>query len=102
MSWETINEPRPRCLDTFRADLRRRRPLTVSVTRVLAYGAQVEVVAVPGVEGLIHANELSERHVADPRDIVREQQILEARIAKIDASRHRLGLSLRTVPTRGD
>ena len=67
----------------------------VRITRVLAYGAEVEVVALPGVQGLIHISELSDRHVADPREVVSELVVVNARIAKIDAPRRRLGLSLR-------
>ena len=67
----------------------------VRVTRLLAYGAEVEVLAFPGVEGLIHISELSDRRIDDPREVVSELQRLDARIAKIDTSRRRLGLSLR-------
>ena len=47
------------------------------ITRVLAYGAKAEVVvAFPGVEGLIHISELSQRRVADPHEIVSELGVI--------------------------
>jgi small subunit ribosomal protein S1 len=67
----------------------------VRITRVFDYGALAEVVPAPGVEGLIHISELSERRVAHPSEVVTEQEVLDARIAKIDAPRHRLGFTLR-------
>ena len=67
----------------------------VRIRRVLAYGAEAEVLAFPGVEGLIHIRELSDGRSDDPRRVASELQTLDARIAKIDASRRRLGLSLR-------
>ncbi len=67
----------------------------VRTTRVLDYGALAEVVSAPGVEGLIHISELSDRRVAHPTEVVTEQEVVDARIAKIDALHHRLGFTLR-------
>ena len=69
--------------------------IQVQITRVLPYGAEVEVVGFAGVEGLIHVSELSERRSVDAHEIVSELDLVDARIAKIDAPRRRLGLSLR-------
>jgi len=69
--------------------------IAVRITRVLAYGAEAEVIGYEGVYGLIHVSELSEQRVGDPHDVVSEHEVVHARIAKIDAPRRKLGLSLR-------
>lgn len=49
------------------------------------------------IEGLVHISELSEERIAHPRDVVQEGQELTLRVIRIDASKQRLGLSLRRV-----
>ncbi len=65
------------------------------VTRIVRYGAFVEVE--PGVEGLVHISELGEEKVGNPRDVLEEGEVLPLRVIRIDATRRRLGLSLRRV-----
>lgn len=49
------------------------------------------------LEGLIHISELSEQRVAHPKEVVREGDVVTLRVIKIEADRHRIGLSLRKV-----
>ncbi|MFN0074668.1 MAG: S1 RNA-binding domain-containing protein [Chloroflexota bacterium] len=67
--------------------------IRVKITKLAPFGAFAEVE--PGIEGLIHISELSEERIAHPKQVVRETETVPVRIIRIDAARHRLGLSLR-------
>ena len=63
------------------------------ITNVTDFGAFAKVD--DGLEGLIHASELSEGDFLHPRAVVREGDRVQARIVSIDSARHRLALTLR-------
>ncbi len=63
------------------------------VTSVVNFGAFVCVEQ--GLEGLIHVSELAEGHFLHPRNVVREGDVVRARILNIDGPNRRLSLSLR-------
>lgn len=67
--------------------------LPAIVTSVLSYGAFARLEL--GVEGLIHATEMSLAEGRSPRDILKEGQIVQVRVLHVDPSHQRLGLSLR-------
>ncbi len=62
------------------------------ITNVVDFGAFAQVE--DGVEGLVHASELSEWNL-HPRQVVKEGQRLHLRVVNVDSKRRRLGLSLR-------
>ncbi|NLX11486.1 MAG: S1 RNA-binding domain-containing protein [Chloroflexi bacterium] len=64
-----------------------------TITNVVDFGAFVCVEE--GLEGLIHVSELAEGHFLHPRNVVRENDVVRARILNIDGRARRLGLSLR-------
>jgi small subunit ribosomal protein S1 len=55
-----------------------------------------------GLEGLIHVSELAEGNFLHPRNVVREGDVVPARILSIDSGRRRMGLSLRQVSEGND
>jgi len=63
------------------------------ITNVVDFGAFACIEE--GLEGLIHVSELAEGHFLHPRNVVSEDQEIEAVILSIDSSARRLGLSLR-------
>jgi small subunit ribosomal protein S1 len=63
------------------------------VTKLVPFGAFVELR--PGIEGLIHISELSNRHVEQPDEILEVNQEIEVKIIDIDIDRRRISLSLR-------
>jgi small subunit ribosomal protein S1 len=63
------------------------------ITNVVDFGAFACIEE--GLEGLIHVSELAEGHFLHPRNVVREGDIVKARILNIDGRARRLGLSLR-------
>jgi small subunit ribosomal protein S1 len=69
------------------------RVLSAVITTVLTYGAFARLPA--GVEGLIHASEMSLPAGCSPRDILAEGQPVEVRVLHVDPAHQRLGLSLR-------
>jgi small subunit ribosomal protein S1 len=62
------------------------------VTSVMSYGAFARIEA--GVEGLIHATEMSLEPNQTPREVLFEGQELQVRILHVDAAHQRMGLSL--------
>ncbi|NLX12743.1 MAG: S1 RNA-binding domain-containing protein [Phycisphaerales bacterium] len=66
------------------------------VAKLAEFGAFVELV--PGLEGLIHISELSEKRVRAVGDVVQEGQEVEVRIVRVDMESQRIGLSMRPAP----
>ena len=69
------------------------------VTKVVTFGAFVEIL--PGVEGLVHISELAQHHVENPREVVSQGDLVNAKIIEVDAERRRLSLSLKRVEGGG-
>lgn len=69
------------------------------VSKLTDFGAFVELV--PGVEGLIHISELSDRRVKSVGEVVQENQEVEVRVIKVDKENQRISLSMKpkTSPT---
>jgi small subunit ribosomal protein S1 len=63
------------------------------ITKLAPFGAFAEIDE--GVEGLIHISEMADQRIAHPKNIIKEGDVVPLRIIRIDATRHRLGLSLR-------
>ncbi len=70
--------------------------LSAVVTTVLSYGAFARIDA--GVEGLIHASEMSLEANQTPRDILKEGQTIQVRILHVDPAHQRMGLSMQLKP----
>ena len=64
-----------------------------TITNVVSFGAFTRVEE--GLEGLIHISELAEGNFLHPRNVVKEGDVVTARILIVDSAKHRLGLSLR-------
>lgn len=64
-----------------------------TVTRLVDFGAFVELA--PGVEGLIHISELSERRLVHPREVINEGDEISVRVLDVDTGRRRISLSRR-------
>jgi small subunit ribosomal protein S1 len=69
--------------------------VTGRITKLAAFGAFAEIE--PGIEGLIHISELSDDRITHPKQVVREGDVLQLKVIRIEPARHRLGLSLRQV-----
>jgi small subunit ribosomal protein S1 len=69
--------------------------VTGRVTRLADFGAFVELT--PGVEGLIHISELSDKHVRTCGEVVQEGQEVETRVLGVDGESRRISLSIKQV-----
>ena len=64
-----------------------------TVTRTVDFGAFVELE--PGLEGLVHISELSDRQVRQTTDVVKPGQPVQVRIIDIDPEARRMSLSIK-------
>ncbi len=69
--------------------------VNATITKLASFGAFARVDE--GIEGLIHVSELSDRRINHPKEVVKEGDVLQLRVIKIDPARRRLGLSLKRV-----
>ena len=76
--------------DAVRPQLEEGKKLTGKVVRLQPFGAFVELF--PGVDGLVHVSALSSRHVAHPREVVKEGETIEVQIESIDDAQKRVSL----------
>ena len=77
------------------ANLREGDTVSGRVTRIMPYGAFVEIA--PGVEGLIHISQLSSERVNKVSSIVKPNEVITVRVLDVDARSRRISLSLRAV-----
>ena len=79
------------------ADIAKRYPVgtrvTGKVTKVSSFGAFVEIEE--GVDGLIHISQISDDHIEKVKDVLNVGDGIEARVVKVDATEHRIGLSVK-------
>ena len=65
------------------------------VTKLAHFGAFARVGE--GIEGLVHISELTNRHIKSPAEVVKEGDVRNFRVIRIEPERRRLGLSLKQV-----
>lgn len=65
------------------------------VTRLADFGAFVELA--PGVEGLVHVSEIEHRRINHPQDVLKIDQIVQAKVLKLDPGTRRISLSLKAM-----
>ena len=63
------------------------------VAKLLNFGAFVEVF--PGVEGLVHINEITDENIAKPSDILELGQEVKVKILNIDDENKKMSLSIK-------
>jgi small subunit ribosomal protein S1 len=63
------------------------------VIRLVDFGAFVQIL--PGIEGLVHVSELSQRRLMHPREVVSEGDEITVRVLEVDLDRRRISLSRR-------
>ncbi|MDN4527615.1 30S ribosomal protein S1 [Fictibacillus fluitans] len=64
-----------------------------TVRRLVNFGAFVEVA--PGVEGLVHISEISNRHIGSPGEVLSEGETVTVKILDVDSKEKRISLSIR-------
>jgi small subunit ribosomal protein S1 len=76
-------------------DLKVGQLVEAKITRLTKFGAFAMLES--GIEGLIHISEISDEHIAHPKEVLNEDDKVTLRIIKIEPDSHRIGLSLRRV-----
>lgn len=74
-------------------DLEKDEVVQGTVTRILPYGAFVDIGI--GRDALLHIREMSERYIAKPEDVVNVGDVIEARIIELSRRRQRVDLSMK-------
>ena len=69
--------------------------ITVKVIKIMPYGAFVSVI--PGIDGLIHISQLSNKRVANVSDVLSVNQEVDAKITEIDYDSKKVSLSIRAL-----
>jgi len=69
--------------------------VNATITRLTKFGAFAQIT--DDIEGLIHISEISDEHIAHPKEVLHEGDQVTLRIIKIESDSHRIGLSLRRV-----
>ncbi|MGI8315376.1 30S ribosomal protein S1 [Halobacillus mangrovi] len=64
-----------------------------TVRRLVSFGAFVEVF--PGVEGLVHISQISNRHIGTPGEVLDEGQQVQVKVLDVDEDAKRLSLSMK-------
>lgn len=65
------------------------------ITRLTKFGAFAQLEG--DIEGLIHVSEISDQRVEHPKEELKEGDVVNLRIIRIEADRRRIGLSMRKV-----
>ncbi|MBO7519862.1 MAG: S1 RNA-binding domain-containing protein, partial [Clostridia bacterium] len=69
--------------------------VTVTVVSMTSYGAFARII--PGVDGLIHISQISNKRIAKPQDELKIGQEVETKITAIDLEKKRVSLSIRAL-----
>ncbi|MBL1216917.1 MAG: S1 RNA-binding domain-containing protein [Planctomycetes bacterium] len=81
--------------DTAIADITPGAVVTGRITKILDFGAFVEIQ--PGVEGLIHISELSHDRVNRVSQVVAEDQVVTVQVLDVEPNTRRISLSLKAM-----
>src|SRR5690625_1935129 len=66
-----------------------------TVKRLVSFGAFVEVL--PGVEGLVHISQISDRHIGTPDEVLELDQVVKVKVLSVDAEEERISLSIKAL-----
>ena len=69
--------------------------VTGHVARMTDFGAFVELL--PGVDALLHVSQISRDHVDKPADVLKIDQVIEAKVVDFNADDHKISLSMKAL-----
>lgn len=82
--------------DPFQAassDLKEGAQVSGKVTKIMEFGAFIEIA--PGVEGLVHISEIAHKRVRAVSDELKQDQVVQVQILKIDPQSRKISLSIK-------
>lgn len=96
---EFVGSERKAAMSEAMRNIKLGQTLRAVVTKVEDYGAFVNLVEISGVTGLVHKSELSWDSVVSVDAIVETGKVIQVKVIDVDATKGRLGLSLKqTLP----
>lgn len=69
--------------------------VTGRIVRLAEFGAFVEIA--PGVDALLHVSEISRKRINNPGDVLKQDQVIQARIIKLEKDSRRISLSMKVL-----
>ncbi|OBA03593.1 30S ribosomal protein S1, partial [Bacillus subtilis] len=63
-----------------------------TVQRLVSFGAFVEIL--PGVEGLVHISQISNKHIGTPHEVLEEGQTVKVKVLDVNENEERISLSM--------
>ena len=63
------------------------------IVRIVPFGAFVEIE--PGIDGLVHISQISNKHILKPEDVVTLGQVIKAKITKLKPESKKISLSMK-------
>lgn len=72
----------------------------VKIVKLMPFGAFAEII--PGVDGLIHISQLADHRIARPADVVKEGDVVKAKILDINNENEKVSLSVRAALEEGN
>ena len=69
--------------------------VNVKVVRLVPFGAFVELI--PGIDGLVHISQISDKRIGKPADVLAVGENVDAKITEINWETKKIGLSIRAV-----
>ncbi|TLS35938.1 30S ribosomal protein S1 [Pseudalkalibacillus caeni] len=66
-----------------------------TVKRLVSFGAFVEVA--PGVEGLVHISEISNKHIGTPQEVLSEGETVQVKVLDVNLNEKRISLSMKAL-----
>lgn len=67
----------------------------VTIVSMMPFGAFAQII--PGVDGLIHISQIADRKLANPSEVLKKGQVVDAKITDIDMENHKVSLSIRAL-----
>jgi small subunit ribosomal protein S1 len=90
----------PNVWDDFFANNKVGDSIVGRIVRLTDFGVFIEIAE--GVEGLVHVSELAEERIEHPKDRFSVDQLVRAKVIKMDASERKIGLSIKAAAAEGD
>jgi small subunit ribosomal protein S1 len=99
---ELLKVEQAKAMEQFLKDLQPGAEVEGRITRLMPYGAFVEIF--PGLEGMVHLSELSWSRVAKPEEVVTKDQVIRVKVVGIEkpAAGDRIRISLSAKQASGD
>lgn len=71
-----------------------------TVKRLVSFGAFVEVF--PGVEGLVHISQISQKRIGTPHEVLQEGEQVKVKVLSVDEDEKRLSLSIKELEEKAE